>query len=47
VEVFGGLENIFKLFRVDMVASYLNGHYSQTGVRIGLGGLLSSAISVK
>ena len=47
VEVFGGLENIFKLFRVDMVASYLNGHYSQTGVRIGLGGLLGSAISVK
>jgi hypothetical protein len=43
-EVFGGLENIFKLFRVDVVASYLNGHYGQTGVRIGMGGLLGSGL---
>lgn len=43
VEVFGGLENIFKVFRVDVIASYLNGHYGQTGVRIGFGGLLGSA----
>jgi len=47
VEVFGGLENIFKLFRVDLVASYLNGHYGQTGIRIGLGGLLGGNIQVK
>ena len=39
-EVFGGLENIFKLLRVDMVGSWLNGHYNQTGIRIGMGGLL-------
>jgi len=39
-EVFGGLENIFKILRVDMVGSWLNGHYSQTGIRIGMGGLL-------
>jgi hypothetical protein len=39
-EVFGGLENIFKLLRVDMVGSWLNGHYSQTGIRIGMDGLL-------
>jgi hypothetical protein len=44
-EVFGGLENIFKLFRVDVVASYLNGHYGQTGVRIGFGGILGSGLS--
>jgi hypothetical protein len=43
VEAFGGLENIFKLFRVDVIASYLNGHYGQTGVRVGFGGLLGSA----
>jgi len=44
VEVFGGLENIFKIFRVDLVSSYLDGRYGQTGVRIGLGGLLGSGL---
>lgn len=43
-EAFGGLENIFKLFRVDIVGSWLNGHYSQTGIRIGFDGLLGSGI---
>jgi hypothetical protein len=42
-EVFGGLENIFKIFRVDLVGSYLNGRYNQTGIRIGLGGLLGGS----
>jgi hypothetical protein len=42
VEAFGGLENIFKLFRVDLVGSWLNGRYSQTGVRFGLDGLIGS-----
>jgi hypothetical protein len=42
-EVFGGLENIFKLLRVDMVASWQDGHYWQTGVRLGFGGLLGGA----
>ncbi|MDF2188872.1 DUF5686 and carboxypeptidase regulatory-like domain-containing protein [Paraflavitalea sp. CAU 1676] len=46
VEVFGGLENIFKLIRVDVVASYLNGNKGQVGLRIGLGGLLGSAIQL-
>jgi hypothetical protein len=40
-EVFGGFENIFKVIRVDWVCSWLDGHYYQTGVRIGIGGLLS------
>lgn len=44
VEIFGGLENIFKLFRVDLIGSYLNGNYHQTGVRIGLGGLLGGGV---
>jgi hypothetical protein len=44
VEAFGGLENIFKLFRVDLVGSWLNGHYSQTGVRFGLDGLIGSGL---
>ncbi len=44
VEVFAGLENIFKLCRVDVVASYLNGKTGEVGVRVGLGGLLGSAI---
>ncbi|NII28765.1 carboxypeptidase-like regulatory domain-containing protein [Pseudoflavitalea sp. X16] len=46
VEVFGGIENIFKLVRVDVVASYLNGQKGQVGVRIGLGGLLGGAIQL-
>jgi hypothetical protein len=40
VEIFGGLENIFKLIRVDFVGSYLNGKNGQFGVRFGFGGLL-------
>jgi len=43
VEIFGGLENIFKILRVDWVGSWLNGHYYQSGVRLGLGGLLGGA----
>ena len=46
VEVFGGIENIFKLLRVDVVASYLNGKEGQVGVRLGLGGLLASSIRI-
>jgi Family of unknown function (DUF5686)/CarboxypepD_reg-like domain len=42
-EVFGGLENIFKVFRVDFVTSWLEGRYYQSGVRIGFGGLFGNA----
>jgi hypothetical protein len=42
VEVFAGLENIFKIFRVDFVAAYINGNIPVTGIRIGFGGLLGS-----
>ncbi len=44
IEVFAGLENILKVFRVDVVGSYLNGKKGQVGIRIGLGGLLGSAM---
>ena len=46
VEIFGGVENIFKLVRVDFVGSYLNGLNGQFGVRIGLGGLFGGLISL-
>lgn len=42
-EMFWGLENIFKLIRVDWVTAWLNGRYYQTGIRIGLGGLFGDA----
>ncbi|MGC4104677.1 DUF5686 and carboxypeptidase regulatory-like domain-containing protein [Ferruginibacter sp.] len=43
-EFFVGLENIFKLFRVDFVAAYQDGKRGVTGVRIGLGGLIGGTI---
>ena len=39
-EVFGGLENLFKLLRVDGVSSWRDGRYWLTGIRFGWGGLL-------
>jgi hypothetical protein len=44
VEIFGGLENILKIFRVDFVAGYLPNGKVNTGVRIGGGGLLGGSI---
>ena len=46
VEVFAGLENIFKIIRVDVVGSYLNGHKGMVGLRIGLGGLIGGAVQL-
>lgn len=46
VEAFAGIENIFKVLRVDVVGSYLNGNKGQVGIRIGLGGLLGGAIQL-
>jgi len=45
VEIFGGLENIFKLVRVDVVGAYLNGNAGQITLRIGFGGLLGGAFA--
>ncbi len=46
-EVFGGIENILKLFRVDFVGSYLNGKTGQFGVRLGFGGLIGGKVRLK
>lgn len=44
VEFFAGIENIFKIFRVDFVAAYQNGSNGLTGIRIGSGGLIGSGV---
>jgi hypothetical protein len=44
VEVFAGLENIFKLFRVDFVNAYQPGLGNKFGVRIGFGGLIGGKV---
>lgn len=46
VEVFAGLENIFKIIRIDVVGSYLDGNRGQVGIRIGLGGLIGGAVQM-
>ena len=43
-ELFIGLENIFKIFRVDFVAGYENGKKGLTGVKIGVGGLIGASL---
>lgn len=40
VEVFAGLENIFKLFRVDVINAYQPGIGNRMGVRVGFGGII-------
>ncbi len=44
-ELFIGLENILKIFRVDFVAAYENGRNGLTGIKIGAGGLLGGSIN--
>ncbi|MEO7765927.1 MAG: DUF5686 and carboxypeptidase regulatory-like domain-containing protein [Ferruginibacter sp.] len=43
-EIFVGLENILKIFRVDFVAAYQDGKRGITGFRIGTGGLIGASI---
>jgi hypothetical protein len=43
-EVFVGLENILKIFRVDFVAAFQEGRKDSRGIRIGTGGLIGSSI---
>ncbi len=45
VEIFSGIENIFKTLRVDFVVGYDKNNNVKTGVRIGAGGLLGGSIS--
>jgi hypothetical protein len=44
VEAFAGIENIFKLFRVDFINAYQPGLNHKFGVRIGAGGLIGGKI---
>jgi len=44
IEVFAGLENIFKLFRIDFVGSYNNGKKGINAIRIGTGGILGGSV---
>ncbi|MEO5942857.1 MAG: DUF5686 and carboxypeptidase regulatory-like domain-containing protein [Ferruginibacter sp.] len=46
VELFAGLENILKIFRVDAVVSFENGKQAHTGIRIGAGGILGGSIKL-
>lgn len=46
VEVFAGLENILKVFRVDFVAGFENGVQGRANLRIGAGGVLGGSVQV-
>lgn len=47
VEVFAGLENILKVFRVDVVAGYQSQSDTRIGIRLGFGGILGGAFKVE
>ncbi len=44
-EVFVGLENVFKIFRIDFVTAFQNGKYQNASFVLGAGGLLGSGPS--
>ena len=44
IEIFGGLENILKIFRVDFVVAYTNGNKGMSGIKIGTGGILGGSV---
>jgi len=46
-EVFVGLENIFKIFRVDIVSAFQNGYKPVYVYRIGFGGLIGDAMNAQ
>ena len=46
VEVFAGIENILKLFRVDFVAGFDKQTPTRTAIRIGFGGLIGGNMSI-
>ena len=46
-EVFIGLENIFKILRIDMVVDFQNGHKPVYTYRIGFGGLLAAPFNYR
>jgi len=44
VEVFAGLENIFKVLRVDVIAGYQSKDATRIGVRVGFGGIFGGLV---
>jgi hypothetical protein len=44
-EFFVGMENIFKIFRLDFVSSFQNGKPARSSVVLGLGGMLGGSMS--
>lgn len=47
VEVFGGIENILKMIRVDVVMGYQSKEDTRIGVRVGFGGILGNMVKFK
>ena len=46
VEIFAGIENILKIFRVDFVAGFDKGSPTRTAIRIGFGGLIGGNMNI-
>lgn len=46
LEAFAGLENIFKIMRVDVVAGYQSQDKTRVGIRIGFGGILGGLVTL-
>lgn len=44
IELFFGLENILKVFRIDFVGAYANGRKGVNGIRVGISGILGNSI---
>ncbi|MFL5742691.1 MAG: DUF5686 family protein, partial [Flavisolibacter sp.] len=47
VEAFAGIENIFKIFRIDFISAYQAKPGNYFGVRLGTGGILGSLIPAR
>ena len=45
LELFAGLENIFKVFRVDGIVGYAGNNKMTSGIRVGAGGLLGGSLT--
>ena len=46
-EVFAGLENIFKVLRIDFIAGLQNGYKPNFDIKIGTGGLIGGRVNTK
>jgi hypothetical protein len=46
VEAFGGIENIFKIFRVDFLTAFQAEPGHTFGIRLGMGGVIGGMVQV-